>query len=68
MAMKCSDCPAMVDEKMLGAKALAKGSSVREPGEALCSGCSSARIILVRKVAKIPDTIDQIKAKRMVRA
>lgn len=44
---------------------LNKGSSVREPGEALCAGCSSRRTKMVKEVMALPDTLDQIKAMRM---
>lgn len=48
--------------------ALRRGSNVREPGEYLCAGCSSRRVLMVREVEKIPNSIIQIKAMRMVRA
>lgn len=62
---RCSDCGFPVTWQ--GAEAIAKGSSVREPGEALCNSCSSSRTKLVREVDKIPSTIDQIRARRMAR-
>ncbi len=42
-----------------------KGSTVREPGEALCEGCSSRRTLMVRAVDRLPTDIDLIRAKRM---
>lgn len=58
----CSDCgfPA----RHMTPRALAAGSTVREPGEALCEGCSSRRILMVRAVKAIPDRIADIRAKR----
>lgn len=47
--------------------ALAKGSQVREPGEFLCPGCSSHRVLLVRKMERLPNTLADIRALRMVR-
>jgi DNA-directed RNA polymerase subunit RPC12/RpoP len=46
---------------------LNKGSTVREPGEALCEGCSSRRILMVRAVDALPDNLMDIRAKRMPR-
>lgn len=42
-----------------------KGSTVREPGEALCEGCSSRRILMVRAVTRLPSTLADIKAQRL---
>lgn len=60
----CSDCgfPASMTHLTLS-----RGSSVREPGEMLCPSCTAHRTKLVRELATIPDKIDQIRAKRMVR-
>ena len=70
MAMKktylCVDCKTATCE--MTDHTLAKGSSVRDPGEALCMSCQSARVIMVRQVDALPKSLDQIKAKRMVRA
>lgn len=62
--MPCSDCgfPALMTPTTLK-----RGSSVREPGEMLCQSCLAHRNRLVRELDTIPDKIDQIKAKRMVR-
>lgn len=60
----CSDCGFAV--RMTQAT-LSKGSSVREPGEPLCLSCSAKRSRMVRELSEIPDDLDQIKAKRMVR-
>lgn len=46
-------------------KSLAEGSTVREPGEALCEGCSSRRILMVRAVDALPNNLADIRAKRM---
>lgn len=57
----CSDCgyPALV----ISAASLSKGSTVREPGESLCGGCSSRRVLMVRAVAALPGNIADIVAK-----
>lgn len=61
----CADCgfPA----RFMTDAALRKGSKVREPGEALCAGCSSRRVLMVREVDRIPNNLTQIRALRMVR-
>ena len=56
---KCSDCGATV--RWQGSAAIERGSSVREPGEALCGSCSSARVQLVRQLDRVPDTIAGIR-------
>jgi hypothetical protein len=48
-------------------KVLKAGSTVREPNEALCPGCSSTRVRLVAELDKMPSNLPDIKAKRMVR-
>lgn len=58
----CSDCGFPTDA--INENTLRKGSSVREPGEMLCQGCSSTRVMLVRQLDKIPNTLDQIRALR----
>lgn len=61
--MKCSDCggtPRPTSEKVL-----AEGSKVREPGEALCPGCSSRRVLMMRAVMALPNNIADIRAQRM---
>lgn len=62
----CNDCgfPAA----FMTEKTLARGSAVREPGEALCSSCTSTRIVIMRSLDKIPNTLTEIRAQRMVRA
>lgn len=62
--LQCSDCPTDVTGYMTPT-ALAKGSSIREPGEPLCRGCTSRRIKMVREVDALPRTLADIKAKRM---
>lgn len=59
----CSDCGHPVQ---MTAATLRRGSSVREPGEAVCPSCTAHRIRMVRELADIPSKIDQIAAKRMV--
>lgn len=51
----------------MGPAAQAKGSSVREPGEPLCGGCTSSRLALVRALDRLPSDIHTIRAKRMPR-
>jgi hypothetical protein len=60
----CSDCgfPATMT-----APTLRRGSLIREPGEMLCPSCMAHRTRMVRELNEIPNTIDQIAAKRMVR-
>lgn len=61
--LMCSDCgfPAREVTKAV----LAQGSSVRDPGEALCGSCSSHRVKLVRQLDALPNNIHTIRAKRM---
>jgi len=61
----CSDC-GFPTRYMTDAK-LKKGSSIREPGEALCQSCSAKRAKMVRELDAIPNRLHLIKAKRMVR-
>lgn len=63
---RCSDCDCIVTWQ--GWEAIARGSSVREPGEPLCGSCSAKRSKMVRELNDIPDSLDQIRAnKRWVR-
>jgi hypothetical protein len=64
-ALLCTDCGSAVTH--MGVVALARGSSVREPGEPVCASCSAHRTKMVRALDKIPDRLDQIKARRMAR-
>lgn len=59
---KCSDCgfPA----RKMSEAVRKKGGMVREPGEALCASCSSSRVLLMRMVDRLPNTLDLIKAMR----
>jgi hypothetical protein len=59
----CADCGYAA--RPCTATTLNRGSSVREPGEALCAGCSSRRTKMVKEVMDLPGTIDQIKALRV---
>lgn len=61
--MKCADCGRPARE--MSDEALAEGSSVREPGEQLCTSCNSHRMLMVRKVEAMPDRLADLKAKRM---
>jgi hypothetical protein len=63
--VKCSDCGGPARE--MTPKVLKAGSTVREPNEALCPGCSSTRVRLVAELDKMPSNLPDIKAKRMVR-
>lgn len=45
--------------------ALRRGSQVREPGEPLCGGCSSRRVLMLRAVESLPDKLDKIRALRI---
>lgn len=62
--MICNDCGFPVSEGYMSERALARGSSVREPGEPLCQNCNSSRVLLVRKLAALPSTLAGIKAMR----
>lgn len=62
-SMKCADCRASC--RNMSTAALRRGSSVREPGEPLCEGCSSRRLLMVREVGKLPNNLADIRAKRM---
>jgi len=61
--MKCADCGA--PSRHMTPAALRKGSKVREPGEPLCAGCSSRRVLMVREVDQIPADLRLIQAARM---
>jgi len=61
---QCSDCGAKV---LINPVTLRRGSSVREPDEALCLTHSAHRSKMVREVTRLPGTLDQIKALRMRR-
>lgn len=61
--MKCADCEG--PSRDMTPKALAQGSSVRDPGEPICEGCSSRRILMVRAVDRLPTDISQIRAMRV---
>lgn len=61
----CSDCGAPA--RAMNASTCRRGSKVREPGELLCAGCSSRRVLMVRAVDKLPDDITIIRAMRMER-
>lgn len=63
--MKCSDCQAPARE--MTDKVRDEGSTVREPGEGLCPGCSSRRVLMVRELDRMPSNLQDIQAKRMVR-
>lgn len=59
----CADCGGT--PRPTNDKTLAAGSTVREPGEALCAGCSSSRVLMMRAVEKLPNNLADIRAKRM---
>lgn len=61
----CSDCG--YPNVNMTAATLAKGSSVRDPGEPVCQSCNSARVVMVRSLDKIPNSLDRIRDKRRVR-
>lgn len=62
--MTCADCGYPTDR--MKPESVAKGSTIREPGEILCGGCSSRRTILVRKLDELPTDLSVIRARRMV--
>lgn len=59
----CADCGYAPRE--MSEASLRRGSQVREPGEQLCPGCSSRRVLMVRAVEKLPNNLADIKAQRM---
>lgn len=61
--MNCSDCGHKVTH--ISPEAMAKGSTVREPGEALCLSCSAHRTKMVRELVAMPDDLASIRALRM---
>lgn len=61
--MTCADCGGAA--RQTSEKTIKAGSKVREPGEALCAGCSSRRVLMVRAVDKLPSNLADIRAKRM---
>lgn len=62
----CADCGFPVSN--LTPRTQAKGSAVREPGEAVCKSCTSTRVMLLRQLDRLPSNLPQIQAQRMVRA
>lgn len=66
MKIKCADCGFAVTG--VSETTIARGSSVRDPGEAVCHSCSATRIRLLRDLDLLPDTLQQIKARRMDRS
>ena len=63
MAVTCNDCGKKA--RHFSDTGLKRGSSVREPGEALCEGCSSRRCLMVRQLDALPDNLPAIRAQRM---
>lgn len=61
----CADCGFPVTN--ITEATVKRGSSVREPGEALCLSCTAKRSKMVRELDLIPNSLVLIKAKRMVR-
>lgn len=61
----CSDCGFPVHG--MKPETIKKGSSVREPGEALCLSDSAKRSRMVREVSEIPGKLELIQALRMTR-
>ena len=61
----CVDCGG--PSEWQSQQAIDKGSTIRDPGEAVCIPCTSRRNLLVRQLKTIPDSLALIKAKRMVR-
>jgi DNA-directed RNA polymerase subunit RPC12/RpoP len=61
----CSDCGHKTDR--MKPETIAKGSTIREPGEVLCGGCTSRRTIMVRQLEALPTDLSLIRAKRAVR-
>lgn len=66
MNITCADCGFEVTG--VRPETIARGSSVRDPGEAVCHSCSATRIRLLRDVDLLPDSLQQIKARRMDRS
>jgi hypothetical protein len=63
VTLACADCGG--PSRPMTEASLKKGSTVREPGEGLCPGCSSSRVLMVRAVDKLPKSLADIKAQRM---
>lgn len=61
----CVDCG---NETSMSAVALNAGGKNRDPGELICRGCNSSRTILIRRLDKLPSTLHEIRAKKMVRS
>lgn len=60
--LTCNDCG--YGARMMSDASLRKGSTVREPGEALCEGCSSRRVLMMRAVDALPNNLADIRARR----
>lgn len=60
--MICADCGFPM--KAITKATLNRGSSIREPGEALCPSCTSSRVRMVRELKQIPNSLADIRAKR----
>lgn len=61
---RCVDCGTICTMRR---SVIEAGSKNRDPGEIICRSCNASRTVLIRKLMKLPDTLHQIKATRMVR-
>ena len=59
----CSDCQR--ESFWQQPSVIARGSSIREPGESLCRSCSATRSKLVRELDRMPSDIHTIRSMRM---
>ena len=61
----CVDCGCKTD--WLTQKSIDAGGKNRDPGEVVCPSCSASRTVLIRRVDKLPKTLHQIAAMKMIR-
>lgn len=62
----CDDCGRETDR--MSPAAIAKSSVTRDPGDKLCSGCSSRRVLMVRELDRLPNDLPTIRSRRSISA
>lgn len=61
---ECDDCGR--ESNRMSPEAIAAGGVTRDPGEKVCGGCSSRRVLMVRAVEALPSTLDRSQAKSVM--
>lgn len=55
----CADCGCTT--RLQGQRSINRGSSVRDPGEALCMSCTSKRTKMMRELDRLPSNLHDIR-------